>query len=527
MNRGLIEKELRQHGLALVFVLLLVVAGVGVILKNGFMSRAFGTPFASVRFLLLTFLPLAGLVLAQVLIVTEYRHKTQLFLEGLPLPRWRMIAIKYALGLVLMAGSALAVLGVAWQRSSSADVVTPLFLVLLTLRSLCYVWFLWSLCFAHGFMGRYRFLFGVLAFVVIKSDWIAFDIDPAVYGPFELTGDRFAYERFVVPWTQLAVTSAYALFWMGAGFMLGLARDANIAAALAQRMSSREKVALTFGIFAVLLVAIMRDEGAKNAEPIHLPGSVDVTRGPVQVSASAAVDYPTSKENAALEHMAVRVADELAAVADYLHCKTMPPFFIVHRRYLKPNVVEDAGIKKQQGVMLRMNLTAENFDERKLLYEAVFHSLLTKSLGRLNHERAYWVLEGFDVWWPSRNDPPGKNEEELRAARKAMPRDFSARDVDRWLTLLKRAGDDTHALAAMGMRVLHAKHGEEASRRFLNSVLAVEVEKKDSRAWLRDVLNPVPRRFRKATGVSLDTFVAEWREAVQAASPAAPPEAKP
>jgi len=527
MIRGLIEKELRQHGLALLFVLLLVWAGVVVILQNRFLHTAFGTPFAALRFLLLTFVPLACLVLGQALIDSEYQHKTQLFLEGLPLPRWRMIAIKYGLGLSLMLAAVAVVLAFAWRRSLVADAVTPRFLLLLALRSVCYVWFMWSLCFAHGFMGRYRFLFGVIAFVIIKSSIIIQYLNFGVIGPFELIGDRFAYERYLVPVTQLAVTAAYALFWTVTGLMLGLARDATISTALAQRMSSREKMLLTFGVVAGVLVLGGYAERSKTPSPVLLPGAVETTRGGVQVAASAAVDQPTEEENAALDRVARRVADELSVVAVFLRCEKMPPVFIIHRRDLKPGTLEDGGIKKEQGVMVRANLTAKEFKMDTLLRWIVYEALARKSLGRLNLERNAWVLDGFTNWWLTHRVSLGEDSDELRAAIKAMPQDFSAHDLDRWLTLRQNAGkEEGRELAATGLRVLASRHGDEACRDFLVSVLGAEV-KKDPRAWLCDVFNPVANRFRKTTGTSLEAFVAEWRDVLRKSSARLPEETKP
>ena len=514
MIRGLLEKELRQHGIALLFVLLLLVAGVGVILQNKFLHTSFGTTFAGVRFLLLTFMPLACLVLGQALVVSEYRHKTQLFLEGLPLPRWRMIALKYGMGLLLLLVAVVVVLITAWSQSLAADVVTPRFLWLLGLRSLCYVWFLWSLFFAHGFMGRYRVVFGILALFVIRVDINIPPIDFGLIGPFELIGDRFAYERFEVPGIQLIVTAFYAVFWTSFGLILGLARDATIGAALAQRMNAREKIILTIVLFAGILMMAEYKDQRKAPAPVLLPGAVEVIRGNVQVTVASAVNQPTEEENAVLEAIARRVSDELCAVSVFLRCEKMPPVFIVHRRDLKPGILKEGDILQEQGLMVRANLTAKEFDRDALLRWVVRGTLARRSFGRLSLERNAWVFRGFTNWWFGRFSSMDQNPKELQDALLAMPPDFSVRDLDRWLTLYKKNGDaKACALASTGLHVLASKYGEEATRNFLASVLGVEV-KKGSMAWFRDVFNPVSSRFRKATGVTLDRFVAEWRDAL-------------
>jgi hypothetical protein len=357
----------------------------------------------------------------------------------------------------------------------------------------------------------------VAAVTVIAKEMVIWNIDLHRYGPFALTGDRFAYERYVIPTAQLIVTSALALFWTAVAFFLALARDATLAAALAERMSSREKMGITFGALAILMTVGLQSKRNEDSVPVRMPGALEAGRGLVQVSAAAAVDQPEPEEQAALQRAANGVAAELATLADFLRCRTMPPVFLVHRRDLKPGVFENGGIKPEQGLIVRLNVTAKEFKEEALLRWIVREVLVTKSLKRLERERDAWVLDGFSDWWPTRRAPLAQDAGELRAALKAMPPRFSGSDLERWLTLRESATrEEARALAATGLRVLAAQHGEEACRNFLAPVLGPEVAR-DARAWVREALFPPASRFRAATGMRLDAFVAEWREAVQAA----------
>src|SRR5436190_5130922 len=104
MIATLLRKELRQHtGL---FVLLGCVLFFGLILvsSNAVLSRSLGSGFAGLKVLLYTLLPAGAMLLGNALIASEFRHKTQLFLEGLPVPRWKLLAVKYAtlLGALLL-----------------------------------------------------------------------------------------------------------------------------------------------------------------------------------------------------------------------------------------------------------------------------------------------------------------------------------------------------------------------------------------------------------------------------------------
>ena len=281
MMRGLLAKELRQHGFTLAFLFLIVVGGLVFIGANGMLRRASGGGLAAVQFLNITFVPLAGLVLGQLLIATEFRQKTQLFLEGLPLPRWRMLGVKFALGLGVLLAAIGGALLVAWWPDRGTAGMTPRFATLLALKSAGWVWFIFTLCFAHGFLGRYRLFFGVAIFfglIALKGQGVQL----SEFGPFALIDDRFAYEREVLPVAALAITAALGLALAGLGFTLGLVRDATVAALLAEKMSSREKVFLTFLAVAVMMVSAFLYEHYKASTPVQMPGAVEAQRGPVQ-----------------------------------------------------------------------------------------------------------------------------------------------------------------------------------------------------------------------------------------------------
>jgi hypothetical protein len=501
---GLLEKELRQHVLSLLVVGILMLGGLEVVLHNRFLSHAGGSPLASLRYVLWSFVPLACIVLGQTLVAAEYRHLTQLFLEGLPLPRWVMLALKYLLGLLLLLGATAVLLSVAVHRTQGADGLTLRFLCLLTLRSGVLVWFLWSLCFAHGFMGRYRVLFGAAAVATIQMRLVFFGVDIGTFGPSELVGERFAYDRHALLLTELAVTSAYAALWTTIGFVLGLARDSTLATALSRPMSHTEKVWVSFLLFAGILLLGYYQQRSKNVAPVHLPGSRDVVRGAARVSASSA-RYPSAKtEQEPLERCSVLAADELAAVAEFLRIDQLPPVLIVHRSDLKPGVFEDAKLPHEQGLMVRANLTSKEFRPETLVQWIVRGTLVAKSLGRLELDQNAWVLDGFCHWWPDRNSPAPP--ESAQRALRALPPDFSADHLRKWSSFCQQSGTgQAQALAAAGVRLFIERHGPDRSRRFLSSVLSVPVSR-DARAWLRDRLNPVSTRFHAATGERLESF---------------------
>ncbi len=520
MIRGLVEKELRQHGMSLAFLLIVFLGSTALLNTNRNVASLTGSPLESLHIVLIFLLPLAGAFLGQVLIASEFRHKTQLFLEGLPLPRWWMLAVKYAFGLLVLLLGASMTSVIAWKRAHGVDALTPHFATIVALKSIAWIWFIYSVFFAHGFLGRYRVitaLGGLIGLIALQSHGVPVGEFPA----FRLMDQRFAYERINIPALDLWITSGMALLFTVGGFAMGLMRDATIASMLAERMSSRERLILTFAGIAALVSFSYITEQKDAAAPVVIPGSFDVERGLVRVSASAAVDSPLSGETAALKRIAGSVADDLDAMATYLGCTHMPPVFIVHRRDLSASQLENGELKPKQGLMVRTNLMAPGFDEDALKAWIIREILLLKSSERAGLERNAWVLDGFPRWWrQTRGAQPksGENPLEFQKPTAAMPKDFTAKTLERWLLVQQQVGKDKATnLASTGLAFLAEKHGSEACRGFLASMLAQDVPP-DARGWFRDVVNTMPHRFRKSASISLDAFVSEWKASMESSS---------
>jgi hypothetical protein len=516
MMRGLLAKELREHQMLLLFLFLLVGGGLSVIAGNSLIHSVGGSGFFAVRFSLITLFPLACLVLNHALIATEFRQKTQLFLEGLPLPRWRMLFVKYALGLSLMLAIVVAMLVVAWWPTRGIEAMTPRFALLLLLNSAGWAWFLYALFFAHAFLGRYRIVFAVLVLLAFFSLQSA-GVEVANFGPIQLIDERFGFERHHFPAKALWTTAGLGALLTVLGFGLGLVRDATVASLLAEKMSSREKVFMTFLGLVGLLVSVYLFEHFTNATPVKLPGASEGFDGVAQVYAAAAVDAPSNEETAQLAKTAQEAAKELADLATYLRCGSLPPVFIVHRRDLAANEFQNGDLKTVQGLMVRVNLTAPEFKPGQLQAWITREILITRTNGIAERERNAWVIDGFPEWRTNREGTPEHAEFWPRIAKmagEALPRDFSREHLNRWYTVRRDAGtDQARALAAVGLDVLAQRHGEEACRQFLSDLFSREYPV-DARGWLRDVFNPVEKRLRRAANISLDDFVNEWREAV-------------
>lgn len=515
MIRALMEKELRQHAVTFAFLFALLLVGLAAINGNRFLNEFAGTGLEGMRLLLLTLVPLGSIMMGHVLIATEFGRKTQLFLEGLPLPRWRLLSIKYLLGLFVLAAGSAAALAIAFQSESESGALTSRYVLIVSAKTAVWLLFAYSLFFTHALLGRYRLPVAIATFfllVYLGQKDLAVNEFPA----FQLIDERFSYEAHHLPVRQLWQTFGISAALVAVAFWIGLARDATLAGVLARRMSPQEKLAFAFVTIAGIASLGYAIERQEHNEAVRMPGAVEWERGAIRVAGSAAVTAPTSAELAAVQRIVPLVGTELERVAEYLGCQTMPSIFIVHRRDFKADRIEKGELKPKQGLMLRVNLTSDSFREDQFVEHLLWHVFNHKSSGRATAEANAWVLAGFPRWWVRTHT--GLHKKEAQASVKADQKppekiELTEQSVKRWFTIDRKLGTGRAlAVAAVGLAILEKEHGSDACRKFLRAMLANDVPK-DARGWLRDVLDPVPRRFERITGASWAAFISQWNNA--------------
>ena len=510
MIATIVRKELHQHWHAFALLALLTFGAMAMV---GVASQAHGIAgslFEGLRLILATLIPLAALVVGHRLVALEFRQKTQLFLEALPIARSQMVAAKYIFGFLIvlfLAGGAYLISAIL---ARAHEVLTPRFLLILASRTATWTWFVYSLLFLCGFLGRYRFVFGLAIGIGLISLDSLTGIRLSEWGPFALIDGRFAFENTTFPIAALRITACLALLCTGLSFALGLVREGSVAALLGEKMSHREKmfcVGLILGALGLLGTA--EEQAAK--QPYDLPGAIEEARGTVTVKVSAEAKDRGSK-------LAGRIADELAELREYIGSDDLPPVFMIPRADFRPEQFERVVLEKETGVVLQANLEAADFPEEKFRVWLVREVLKARSFERAGREPSKWVLDGFALFWGSRAhalEPPGIDPPLATAARRGGEK-FTRADVDRWLTFEKRVGPgEAQAVAWAGVRALARRHGLDRCRAFIRAVLGQNVPQ-DARATWHDKTDPVARRLERTAGVSLDTFFAEWREEIGA-----------
>jgi hypothetical protein len=378
-----------------------------------------------------------------------------------------------------------------------------------------WIFFIYSLFFAHAFLGRYRWP-AAGAIVVLLLNLAVLGLNVRDFPPLRLFDARFAYERYSFPTEDLLWTVGIATVLASAGFMLGLVRDASVASLLAERMSAREKSFVAVLIFAALLGSAVVIEKRDDASPMHLPGAIVSAHDRITVSVAASVDRPTPPEIKAMTTVSEDLAGELQQVADYLGIANLPPVFVVHRRDFAADKLENGDLPNSQGLLVRVNLQAAGFDQEKLLRWLISKLLLVRSEGRLGLERNAWLLDGFPGWWQNRATASA----DTPALADTAPKIASIEDwPSAWFSVRKAIGTETaESLAATGLRVLQQTVGHQKTQSFLAAALGRSATK-DARTWFRETVNPWSRLLERETGVTADQLKTAWRAAASARKP--------
>ena len=538
MIAALVEKELRQHGSMIVFFWMFIAIGLFLLKSNDVLSSAGGSGFYLVGWLLFALFPLACLVLGNALIATEFRQQTQIFLEGLPLPRWKMVAVKYCCGLVVTVLTALIPLFLTIVSGWDAEALDGSFLTLIVIKTSMWAWFAWSAIFPFSLLGRYRMMVGLTVVLGLIFAQNLGGVPVTRFGPFELIGDQFAYERVAYPVQALWITAGLIVLFTGAGFVMALARDATLATMLAEKMSTRERIAMiALGIAGLMIVASLI-ERVEKTDPLDLPDSIDVVDAAATVSIAAAVAQPTDAEREAMQKHADSAAKQLKEVAEFLGIKKLPPLFLVHRRDLDAVELEDGEIDSRQGCLVRLNVLKTLPTD--LTYQShVLEKLLDVNQHyRLNSDTRGWILQGFAYWWPRRMATEAQpNDLSSRRALAAVgaaidvgqtqdassssleqseAKSITADDLVRWKKFRQSLPEGSAGrIAARSIEALWAKD-ENGCRGFLAATLGYSAPH-DVRATIHDGWYNVPALVRQHLKTDMQGLAVLWNKAVSSA----------
>ena len=506
--RVLLRKELRQHALLLlgIFVVVLPIAGLG--LLGQALAPSTLTVFEAHVTFLRFLIPVFAMVVGNRLIVTEYQHRSQLFLAGLPLRRWEMVAVKWALGQLALLLVTLLVFGVillfAWFR----EPLSQRFVMLMLVRSLAWVVAVWGFMFGMGFTGRYRLAIylalGML--MIVAADFS--DFEPSRFGLFSVVDGTFALERETLDLSAVATAMLFGLGWSLFGCALALAGEGNLAEGLAQRMSTREKSAVgALFVISIFIVSALDDKKQPNA--FAFPSSAAVTRSeslPIEVAHSSA-----EHEVHARALLASLEAD-LQALPARLGWKVLPAVRVSWSGALDGRTFESVNLRDGDGVLLRAAFDAPDFDRVGFRAAVIRALLVAHTRGRADFEPYAFFLDGYARHVAEQQHGADAAHSSLMralyATRDAPPTALAAR---RWHETRERLGPAmAQAVARSAVHALAAAGGEDApdtvARRLFDGP-----SPKDLRASF-ELRGDAPRErvAEAAKQADFDAFVAHW-----------------
>ena len=506
MTMALIIKELRQHWLPFLLIALVLTVGFLLILGVVLLDDS-GSWFEAVRRFLIALLPLGILVLCNRLVVREYQSKTQLFIESLPVSRSRMITVKYLLGLALILSTVSVVFALTIVISLRSEPLTGRFLAIMAVRACTYSWCLYSFFFTMGLMGRYRvaiYLFGFLGLTAVD---MLTQMELSRFGPMALMDDQFPFERVVFPRQALLVSLVVGLGLVLLTLALSLIREGTVATLLAEKMTHREKITVTAVILAFVVSVGIYDQRVEK-KPFDLPDAVEANCGDVTVRISSGDD---GEDDRALR-LAQLVADEAAAMQQYLGLRDPPPIFVTPWGELDAHQFERAELDGAEGLLVRANFLSGDWKDGRFLAWLLRELLVTWSEERLEWEPNLWLLDGFPVYWTCREGASvarDRKQLELRAAYGAR-HGFSSIDAAEWLRYRERVGEDIAAAVAWrGLETIRGSQGEERFREFLRAAMDCGVSA-DLRGTLHGWVHPVPRLLEGHGGIAYSDFVEQW-----------------
>ncbi|HEX5750047.1 MAG TPA: hypothetical protein VFZ09_27705 [Archangium sp.] len=502
MSRALLLKEWREHRIAWLLLNLLLGAVLFLLLVAQKDIEDKGSLFALLQVPAVFLSTVGALFVGHRLVVREYGQRTQLFLEALPLSRPRILATKLVLGAAVLLLPLAAFLLYLWSRARAHEDVTARFLLLLSLRAATPVLLGWSSFALAGLLGRYRnplYIFLFLAAVTLDQ-LTEFELFES--GPFALLGNDFAFERQRIPWEHLLPCWALMAGVVALCFGLVLYRDGTLTELFSQKMSHREKVFIACLVTGFMTASTLLGK-AKHREPFSLRDAEQTRVKESALQVASGVGFPRERARALSE----RLARELLALSDYLGLERLPAVAVLPIRELDADVFQRAKLEKADGVVVRANLSAPDFDERAFEAFLFREVLIHLSEGVVLREERQWLLDGFTTWWAHRS---GQEQRLPARAAVASREGFDARS---WLSTRERLGPClSGALAARGIQALHTRLGEASFQALMRHTLARPPGTGLWGFWTEPRLASL---LREQGGFSEEELLQRWSEALR------------
>lgn len=491
MIRALVRKELKEHGLLMLG--LLVLAVVTLVLVNFRQEDAgrFETlrPFA-------VYLGLVSVITAGRLVVREYEGRTQLFLEVLPLSRAVVAATKYLLGagfVLALAAMACAVVVLLQGQSQALTAVDGL----MAFSRLGLIgWSAWAFSFLAALLGRYRYMAWIALVVFLYAADELAGVPIQELPIFRLIGGSLGLSTSPIGWDDLRSCVFFILVAGGASAALSLLGEGAAATLLSGRMSARERVFAGCVVMAVL-VALDQIQVEREKPPFELRVAEREEVGQTGIRVSVLPSERLKNEDAS--KLARTIAEDLARLAGALSLTRIPPVSVIPNQGADPEVIERGVLTGKDGIVLRAGVAGAGLDVHSLRAQVVHDVLLDHTFGRAQRFERHWFLDGMSYWLIAQSSPEYEATLWLRAAAVRLPvRADHLRRWDQTSEWLGQCGATAYAFAAVDMLI--RTRGLEATLETARQVFAARPQgltsllfEEDFESWFSD-LDGIARR---------------------------------
>lgn len=503
--RALFRKELREHGVA-VFVLLAVLTVLLILSLIGVQAQGDKTSTLEfIPFYLLTYFTIAAMVLSNRLVVREFQAHTQHFLETLPLLRWQVVALKYALGFLILSLVACGALVAGSLSAVRSEPIGVNFATFMGLRALGYLFWLWSACFFVGFTGRFRQPIFWSFFLILMGTEISTDLSVMDFPPLALVDPSIMpYERVNFPVAVFLQDLLLGGCLMAAAFVIATWREGQLVSQLSGRLTQAEKAAVATILVGYVLAVAVIDEKRPKA-PFQFP------QDEVLVSQTVPLEilYLSEPGREKAEKLLAWLEPRLKGLEEEVGLK-LPRLRVALSESLDGVTYNIANMGKKDGVLIRCNFMDSGFERESMGALLVHQALAYHTRGRAMLESGHWFLDGFSVWWmESPEGRPSRQDEAMWVVREGFP---TAEEVERWGLQIDGHGyRGMDSFAYTGILYLEETHGREAVLKLAKLLYNREVNH-DIRELFQQWMHPTRSRFLEASGVEFETFVEGWAD---------------
>lgn len=514
MTGVLLRKELRQHGVWFAMILPLTWGLFALVTFASLASGTGGGTFFGIGQGLSFLLIIPVYLLCHLLVAVEFRSRSRLFLEGLPLSRFRMILVKAGLALAVAAMMGIGAVLVGVLASAGSEAISARFLGILFSAAVGWSAFLTGLCFFLSFLGRYKVFVILFLFLGITVFSNLAPVPLSAFPPLGLI-HRFGFERDQWPVAELWQTGVITAILFAAAFSLGLAKEGSVAALLGEVMSYREKMLLGAGL--AVLVFAASPWLAEKPEPFRIPGAVEESHAGVQVFVSPEdIERPVDEDVALAGFLARKIAEK----RDWLGIAPpdFPPVYVVEDTGLEDEMIDWETVAGDRVVLMYAGYREPGFSQAKLLAYTMSVSLSVYTHGRVDQEHRWWIVCGIEGLWEMESADEATIQAREKVAFATMQEHgFSVdRLMGRALYSDEAGWREADAVAWMSFRYLVETVGMEKVQNLVRATVTQKVTRKDSRPVWREMVATVPRVFRAQTGLTLEEFAVGAGEYIQA-----------